>query len=332
VIRFRLSAEDLAETRFAFSPVWELVLAVRALQDPAKHALHIPWAARGRRAIDGLDLSLLLAVSPPRGYMPDFITPPPETPFSVFDEELERVRSTPPDQVRHDMAVFRQNADEVASAADEIDADPAGGAHRIADQMQRFWNVTLAADWPRIRALLEGDVLYRARRLALGGAPSLFADLHDGFSWDGTILSIEKNHSCAHHGNDVTIDCGGRGLVLIPAVFAWPGFVTMIDEPWQPTVCYAPRGIANLWESEPADTSGVMDALIGDTRAEILRTLEIPMTTSEMAMRLGVTAGAVSQQLAVLKRAGVVEADRVGRGVYSRLTPLGQSLLELLGS
>ena len=106
----------------------------------------------------------------------------------------------------------------------------------------------------------------------------------------------------------------------------------MIDEPWQPTVCYAPRGIANLWEPEPADTSGVMDALIGDTRAEILRTLEIPMTTTEMAMRLGVTAGAVSQQLAVLKRAGVVEADRVGRGVYSRLTPLGQSLLELLGS
>jgi hypothetical protein len=28
----------------------------------------------------------------------------------------------------------------------------------------------------------------------------------------------------------------------------------------------------------------------------------------------------------------VVEADRVGRGVYSRLTPLGQSLMELLGS
>jgi len=48
------------------------------------------------------------------------------------------------------------------------------------------------------------------------------------------------------------------------------------------------------------------------------------------ATRLGVTPGAVSQQLAVLRRAGVVDAHRSGRGVYSELTPLGQSLIGLL--
>ena len=54
------------------------------------------------------------------------------------------------------------------------------------------------------------------------------------------------------------------------------------------------------------------------------------MTTTEVASRLGVTPGAVSQQLAMLRRAGVVDAHRSGRGVYSELTPLGTSLLALL--
>jgi DNA-binding transcriptional ArsR family regulator len=75
----------------------------------------------------------------------------------------------------------------------------------------------------------------------------------------------------------------------------------------------------------------VLDELVGETRAAILRALDIPMTTTEMASRLGVTPGAVSQQLSVLRRAGVVDAHRSGRGVYSELTPLGQSLVGLLG-
>ena len=55
----------------------------------------------------------------------------------------------------------------------------------------------------------------------------------------------------------------------------------------------------------------------GESKAAILHALEIPMTTSEVAARVGVTPGAVSQQLAQLRRAGIVEAHRSGRGVYS---------------
>ncbi|HEV8563605.1 MAG TPA: DUF5937 family protein [Actinomycetota bacterium] len=328
-----MSAEDLAETRFAFSPIWELVLSLRSLQDPAKHALHIPWVGRTREATSDLDLSLLLALIPSRGYMPDFITPPPETPFPEFEEELGRLLATPHDRVRADLARYRQDrGSDLPDPFREIEDDPDQGLGRLVSQMRIYWKTALASDWQRIRALLEGDVLHRARQLALGGADALFADLHRSIVWEGGLLQVVKEHSCASHPADVEIDCGGRGLVLIPAVFAWPDCVMMIDQPWQPTLSYSPRGVANLWEPEMQDARGAMDELIGGTRAEILRTLEIPMTTSEVATRLGVTPGAVSQQLSTLRRAGVVEADRVGRGVYSRLTPLGQSLLELLGA
>jgi DNA-binding transcriptional ArsR family regulator len=73
-----------------------------------------------------------------------------------------------------------------------------------------------------------------------------------------------------------------------------------------------------------------MDELIGGTRADILRVLDVPMTTSELATRLHLTPAAVSQQLGLLRRAGVVDAQRQGRGVYSALTPSGRKLLELL--
>jgi DNA-binding transcriptional ArsR family regulator len=327
-----MSAEDLAETRFAFSPIWELVLSLRSMEDPAKHALHIPWVGRTREATAELDLSLLIGLTPSRGYMPDFITPPPETPFPEFEEELDRLLATPHEQVMFDMSRYRKDRGELPEAALLIEDDPEAGLDRLVAQMRIYWKTALQAEWPRIRALLEGDVLHRARQLALGGADGLFADLHRSIQWESGVLQVVKKHSCESHPTEVEIDCGGRGLVLIPAVFAWPDCVMMIDQPWQPTLSYSPRGVANLWEPEMPDAPGAMDELIGGTRAEIMRTLEIPMTTTEVATRLGVTPGAVSQQLATLRRAGVVEADRVGRGVYSRLTPLGQSLLELLGA
>ena len=74
-----------------------------------------------------------------------------------------------------------------------------------------------------------------------------------------------------------------------------------------------------------------MDDLIGGTRADILRVLSVPMTTSELARRLHLTPAAVSQQLGVLRRAGVVDARRQGREVYSELTASGKRLLDLLG-
>jgi DNA-binding transcriptional ArsR family regulator len=102
------------------------------------------------------------------------------------------------------------------------------------------------------------------------------------------------------------------------------------DEAYRFTLSYSPRGIGNIWEAEPPK-SGAMDALIGGTRADILRILEVPMTTSENATRLHLTPAAVSQQLGLLRRAGVVDAHRQGRGVYSALTAHGRTLLDLLG-
>ena len=334
-IKIHLTSDDLAETRFAFSPIWELGMSLyKPMRDPSKHALHLPWVQEAKQAIAGRDLSVLFAVVPPMGldpsvhaYIPDFLTPTPQTPFPQFEEELEQVAQTSPERISDELGHMIASIGDVRvpDLTEEIHRDPTPFLGRLVEQMRDYWKLTIEAHWPRIRALHEADVTYRARQLALGGAELLFADLHPSVSWSAEDLVIDK----AMHED---VNPGGRGLVLIPAVFDWPGIAVLVGKDLQPTLSYSPRGIAEIWdEPEDARGDGAMDDLIGGTRADILRVLTVPMTTSELAHRLHLTPAAVSQQLGVLRRAGVVDARRQGREVYSELTPSGARLLELLG-
>ncbi|HJS27240.1 MAG TPA: DUF5937 family protein [Actinomycetota bacterium] len=323
MIRIHLTPEDLAETRFAFSPIWEAVQSVEALLHPDKYVSHLPWIGQAREAVRDFDLEpLRMLLSYPHGYRADFVTPPPDGPYPDFDEELARILSTPHDTVRHEIELTFPDGDVPDAIRGFVD-DPRAALERLVVTLKAYWDATLAEHWPRLRALLEGDLLYRAKRLALEGAEGLFGDLHPSVSWKDGVLSVDKRW-------EVEVDPGGRGLLLIPVAFACPRCSVITDPPYQPTLTYTPRAIATLWDADRTPTDGALDELVGETRAAILRTLEIPMTTTEMAARLGVTPGAVSQQLAVLRRAGVIDAHRSGRGVYSELTPLGESLVSLL--
>lgn len=314
-----------AQIRFAFSPIWELGMSLmKPMRDPSKHALHLPWIREARAAVAGHDLALLFSLFPGYHYIPDFLTPSPQTPFPELEDELERMLETPPEVVRADLAELRSHVGTLAEPAEELAADPPALMPLLARQIRGFWELTIQPHWPTILSVLENDVMYRARQLALGGPELLFEDLHPKVSWRDGAIHIEKQCS-------FVLDPQGRSVVLVPSVFAWPGVSFLQDQGLPPSLAYSPRGVATLWEPEPPRARGAIDELIGGTRADILRVLDAPMTTTELARRLHLTPAAVSQQLGVLRRSRVVEADRVGRGVYSRLTPLGRSLLDLLG-
>jgi DNA-binding transcriptional ArsR family regulator len=71
-----------------------------------------------------------------------------------------------------------------------------------------------------------------------------------------------------------------------------------------------------------------LDALLGTSRAMLLRDLARPRTTSELASRHGLAGGTVSEHLSILARALLVRAERHGRRVYYGQTRLGASLVE----
>jgi DNA-binding transcriptional ArsR family regulator len=319
---FVFGLEDLARTRFAISPMWELVSSIRALRNPAEGALLVPWFERVRPKLPPLDLAAALALTPPKGYIPDFISPPPTTPLAVFEEELELVGSTPVAQVRHDVETlarlqYRRAVPEVLRPF--LD-HPRKALNRLAKSLAAYWEVAIAPYWPRVDALLHADVHHRARRLTEGGPAALFADLHPTVHWDDGELLVEQEYQAV-------VPLEGRSLLLVPSAFGWVAPATMTEDPWQPTVFYPARGVATLWEAGVAEAPEALAAVLGRGRADLLAALHAPCSTSDIARRLGITPGAVSQHIGALRAAGLVASDREGRNVLHARTALADALV-----
>lgn len=316
MIEWDFTADDVARVRFGFSPLFELVMSLIVLRAPGSHALHLPWVRGTRPLVAGLDLSELCALVPVHGPTADFLAPPPASPLPDFADEIEAVRGTTPERVIADLAGVPGLPETVAG---RIRADPGAAVSRLTEALQAYWDTALAGHWPRIRALLEADVLWRSRQLTTGGAAALFEDLHETIAWQSGRLSAADPWQ---YRGSLT----GEGLLLVPTVMTWPGVRKMI-EPYQPMLAYPARGIGTLWETGAPASPHALAALIGTTRAAMLAALAEPCSTTALARRLQITPGAVSQHLSVLSGAGMVARSRVGRSVLYRRTRNGDMLV-----
>lgn len=319
MIEFVFAPDDAARVRFAFSPLWEMVRSLRVLADPSGHALHLPWVRTVRPRLRGLGLEPLREAVQPAGYIPDFLTPPPGSPLPDLAAELEIVRATPPEVVAAELRwTERWNPPSPARLA--LAAEPERTLAHLADLLERYWEVAVEPFWPRVRDLLEGDVLRRTGALAAEGAAGVFGDLHEAVSWRAGTLTVDRRWRFRG-------EPAGRGMLLVPSAFVWPNVSVMVP-PYQPMLSYPPRGVATLWETGPPDEPGAdaLAALIGRRRADLLAALARPASTTDLARRLGVTAGAVSQHLGVLRACGLVTGHRMGRRVLYVRTPSGDAL------
>lgn len=322
VLRLRLVPEDFGQIRFACSPLWEAVLSYVVLQSPNRCTFHRPWIAATQQALHGIDLSPLDALlGHNMRHFPDFLTPPPTSPLPEFATEIQLLRATPAAIVRDEVVYLSRHCASPPANLHAFLDTPERALARLAETLARYWGCALEMHWPQIRQLLEVDIVGHAQRLALSGPEALFADLHPAVRYRDGVLEVGERPPL----REMTLD--GRGLLLVPVSFAWPSVYVITDPPWPLAILYSPRGVANLWSAAPPAPDALRH-LVGDGRARVLSTLVIPRTTTEPARQLGLTAGAVSQHLARLQRAGAVAPRRSGRRVYYGLTTRGGSLLD----
>ncbi|MFD7663651.1 ArsR/SmtB family transcription factor [Streptomyces sp. NPDC059788] len=324
MISFELGAEDLADTRFALSPLHETVLSLRVLREPGLSALHLPWRRAVLGRLDGPDARLLLSLVAQRRTLPDFLTPRPTTFFAPFADELAVVRRTPPGLVRRGLRETHAPdplPEPLRAASSGTDAEVCALRDALCDLLERYWSVAIEPWWPQIRLVLEAEMTYRARRLATGGVRLLFADMHPDVRWRDNALEI---HGMI--GDGFCTRAAGRGLLLVPLVFAHKPAPPVTTEV-APVLAYPSRGVATLWaDTPPSASSGALAELVGATRARLLVQLEEPLATVEIARRFRVTPSAVSQHLRVLFATGLVTRARNGRQVLYRRTELGDRL------
>ena len=73
--------------------------------------------------------------------------------------------------------------------------------------------------------------------------------------------------------------------------------------------------------------SDTLAALLGPTRAAVLRVLRQPRGTVDLAAAVGISPASASEHAKVLREAYLIQTCREGRSVRHSLTPLGRTIL-----
>jgi DNA-binding transcriptional ArsR family regulator len=316
---FAARRQDLGTVRFAWSPAWETLLAVRIFIDPRGRPYHESWHAAMAGEAAHLHLAPLFAVNPLRGSVPDFLAPPPRVPAPRFRDQLAEIRATPPEQIADDLRRCRSTLTGKAQGAlDQMLTDPAAARDLLAGQLQAVWERLVAPFWPRIQAVLDADVAHRSRQLTGHGLRPMLAAIDARITWgDGTVI--------VNDGIDLTVELRGRGLILMPSAYTWPTVAAIIDEPWQPTIVYPARGIADLWQ-QAAPPPDALVRLLGRTRALLLARLDRPASTSILAALHGLSPSGTSKHLIAMRDAGLITGTRHGHEIRYARTRLGTEL------
>jgi DNA-binding transcriptional ArsR family regulator len=327
VIYLHLGAEDLRRIRFAISPAWETVTSLRTLGTAADTGLHSWWLRAVRPRLSQADMQLLTALVRPHGYIPDFLHPFPPRRASSFEAGLAQIAASNPQLVAAELAHLagHPRAQQGPGRQARLDllsqliASPVAGLSRIVAELEQYWKVALAPYWPRVRSLLDADLAYRLDQLADGGMQQLLSTLHPLVSIDRDTVRVVKYYQ-GH------ADLRGRGMLLIPCTFAWPEVIVRTADP-QPALTYAPRGLGRLWQAPHTEHRSPLAEVLGHTRATLLGQLDLPMTTTQLAALLSLTAPTLNVHLKSLQAAGLVSSRRDGRSVLYVRTDLGERLL-----
>ncbi|GAA1571769.1 MULTISPECIES: ArsR/SmtB family transcription factor [Kribbella] len=308
MLTYVLNSQDLADVRFAVSPVAEMVLSLRALREPGRFPLQLGWVRAVQPRVTELDWDVLRWLVNDTMGSPDFLTPRPSSPLTQLADELDLIASVDRDTFKKQLIAVN------GELPDALTID------KVVNALSDYWQAMMAPYWNRMRTLLSADISYRGHVLTQHGTGVMLNGLGPAISYAEGLLKVDRVAALSRQE-----DINGRGLVLQPTLFG-PHAVIPFEPGADPLLGYPPRGQANLWSVVEPPSHQDLAQLIGTPRARILDLLTHPRTTTDLAGELQVTPSAVSQHLQLLRRTGLVEPQRTGKQVLYRPTELAALL------
>ncbi|WP_410579586.1 ArsR/SmtB family transcription factor [Amycolatopsis sp. lyj-108] len=323
-MRIELTLQDLTRVRLApeADPLAELVSSLQILQRrDAGSALFNRWRHRVRLGLVE-SASVLLWLCRPYAPIPAFLVPEAdEAGLEAGLAEIARTDSVGLKSALRDVAVNRELP---AWAAGLPDGDTAG-LPKLVQAMQDYFDLSLAPGWEAARAQVDADRGMRAQLMLNEGVDAALTSLRPLVRWSSPVLEV---------GDGIVGSCGadGAGLMISPTYFAvcpvvvpatGRGPVRLL----YPSVRQAAQSTGYGRDVRRSPDTALAD-LLGPTRAATLAVLAVGCSTSELAVRLGVTPSAVSKHTSVLRRAGLITTERDRNAVLHSLTPLGSAMLD----
>jgi DNA-binding transcriptional ArsR family regulator len=322
VIRIVFPSDERVPVRVVVSPFLNAVVGALELFLDVDRVWSRRWQQLVRERSRGLDLGPLdvLRTAPE---VPDALAPVPRPPGSSFEEELARVRATPPETVAADVAAAYGGA--VDGLARRYLDEPAAALADYCDALALFWSRVFLPSWPRLRSLLEREALVLGWMLTTRGLSSAAARLNRRVhvTSDALALDVPEEREVA---------LGGRVVVLSPLVVGDRRLLWNVDQSESVTLAYKAPGVLALWEGGELPVDARLASVVGRPRARRRSALAPPLTVPDLAETLVLARGSVAPQLTTLAGAGLVTRSRVGRRVYYQLSSAGVELLGLLAS
>lgn len=322
VLTIQFSADDLGRVTLASEPdvAWEMLLSLHALAGPANHVVFGPWRTQ---ALDrGLDSStgLLLALAPPRGYSPDFLTP---SHGGGLDSVADAVMGTAIRRLRPQIALLSGRRAPTPWMRSLAQGDLAT-MKRLGAAMRQYHANVLAPPWNGIRSVVEAERAARVRDLLEGGVERLLSNLHPTIRWKPPALRV-------NYPVNQQLHLDGRGLRLIPSYFCWGLPITLLDDRMTPVLVYpANRALHRIFLHSPEPDRTPLSRLLGQTRAAVLEEIATNsgLTGGGIAGRLRLSPASASEHTTTLRQAGLILSRRAGNTVWHTVTPLGRDLLD----
>ena len=326
MVRVNFTPGDVARTRFTVTPapmletIEALIELRRAAASGWRHrGRAAPWLREARRAFPATARPLLDLIGP-HGPWPDLfdrLTPD-------LREGIEEVRSAPRARLRAGLAACEERAGQRPALWVRNLAD--GDREQLELVLRAFRDLHDTVVAPRrdtAAAISRADLAGRIPVLIAGGQEALLGTLHPRLRW--------RDEGLERTGIDFETNLDGRGLLLRPSAF-WTG---------EPIFSFDPEGhrphvliYAAQPNGRPASDNGAADpaahdslaALLGPTRAAVLRALREPRGTAELAAAVRISPASASEHAKILRDASLIETRREGRGVRHSLTALGTAM------
>jgi DNA-binding transcriptional ArsR family regulator len=335
------------------SALSELMASLHVLAEPEHHPEAVGWTARAAAAGPELRDELSLFAPLWARYRCRLFFPRTLPLASSLDEELAAIAALPAEEFLELVApgVLGTNAQPVPSArelragtaaaedyarrclrrsyargelARQLVAAPLDVRDRLLAVLRAADTAFFAEDWRTLRTPLEdhaGEVRRRLAALPLGAPLSLRSPAD-------VLTELLPTAARVGPGERVRLDklqidevkVTPRPLVLVPSARVWPHLTVKSEYPWGVVVQYAVLGTTPAEQLTLRDLHHRLMALTSPARMELCRhLLGEPITTSELAARLGSSEPQVSRALRTLRDAGLVHSTRDGKLVRHRL-------------
>ena len=195
-----------------------------------------------------------------------------DTEVSVAESDLRTIR-----QLRPETRTARMGPDEYLETT--------------AEALVGYWREVLAPLLCNVYGfdgIVAADIAHHRAALASQGLGAALPGMHEELSFVGQTVRVAMH-------TDAVVQASGRGVWFVPSVFRWPWISVDIRER-EPVVSYAARGAGRVWEDDQQSDLGLVE-LLGRSRAEILRRLDVPRSTTGLARDLELSPSTVSWHL-----------------------------------